>query len=675
MSSNENEYPTIFVVDDNEENLKILMQCLSNLEYNVVPLRSCEEMFRLIPSLLPDLILLDIMMPTGMDGYEAFRRLKENDVTHDIPVIFMRVLTETGDKVSGFNLEAVDYITKPIDNDELLSRIHTHLSISRLQKKLVTLNAELEEKVLSRTKELSTVNEQLQQEIKECKQKEKLLSISEKNLRELQNNVPVGIFRTTQKGQLLSINRAFIKMFGYVSEHELLNTNIIDLYAYPEEQKILLEKTNPDGIVNDYEIQLKRVDGTIFWASISFKLIKGLDEKEKFYDGIIVDVSERRKLKEKLINAKDKAEESDRIKTSFLANMSHEIRTPLNSILGFTELLQNMDPTANELKEFSESIRSSSDRLINTINDLIEISRIESGQAITNISDISINKLMMQLHDFHKHEAEKKQLKFDVINNLILENPTVITDGNMLESILANFIKNALKFTKKGFIEFGNYIKDNELIIYIKDSGIGIFTDKIDKIFDRFIQDETGDCRCFEGSGLGLTIAKAYADLLGYRIWVESEVGLGSTFYCSIPYTKDAKKTESITEQAIEYQAKSEINILIVEDDEINYRYLELSLLQQKFLILRASNGKEAVSACRNNPKIALVLMDIKLPELDGIEATRQIRRFNKNVPIIAQTAYAFVGDRKKAMNAGCTDYITKPIKKDDLLKMMYKYL
>lgn len=254
----------------------------------------------------------------------------------------------------------------------------------------------------------------------------------------------------------------------------------------------------------------------------------------------------------------------------------------------------------------------------------------------------------------------------------------IITDKFKLESIISNFLKNAVKFTHKGYINLSCSMKgDNQMHFVVEDSGPGIPGDKKDLVFDRFVQADLENTRPYEGSGLGLSIAKAYADLLNADIGLDSEEGRGSAFYLSLPVQPDSgeKKKPEQKEEVKSQAADSNRTILIVEDDMASTAYLEKVLSSHGYKLLFAVNGEEAVNICRETPGIDLVLMDIKMPVLDGYDATREIRKFNRDVPVIAQTAYAFFGDSEKALEAGCNDYISKPVKQADLLKLISSYI
>jgi PAS domain S-box-containing protein len=387
-------------------------------------------------------------------------------------------------------------------------------------------------------------------------------------------------------------------------------------------------------------------------------------------------IIERNIMIEDLVAAKDRAEESDRLKSAFLANMSHEIRTPMNGILGFAELLKQPKLTGEEQQMFVEIIEKSGERMLNIINDLINISKIESGQMDILYSDTNINEQLDYLFNFFKLEAKQKDLKLIVSHPLPKIESEISTDKEKLYAILTNLIKNALKFTKEGSIEFGYKVDGNQLVFFVKDTGIGVPENKRESIFERFVQANSGMSSVYEGAGLGLSISKAYVEMLGGKIWVESKQGAGTCFYFTLPLKLESQSTVELTseKEAVVIVADARATILIAEDDETSMFYLKHILKKCKVEILEAKTGGEAVEMCRNHQQIELVLMDINMPVIDGYMAAQIIKGFRPGLPIIAQTAFALVQEREKYMDT-FDDYVTKPIKADELKLKMGKML
>jgi PAS domain S-box-containing protein len=424
----------------------------------------------------------------------------------------------------------------------------------------------------------------------------------------------------------------------------------------------------------EYKIQ-RQSDGKARW-------VHGLGELE--YDihnnpvrllGTILDITLRKQdellLQEKneeLIKAKAKAEESDRLKSAFLTNMSHEIRTPMNGILGFTGLLKKPGLTDEELKSYIAIIEKSGARMLNIINDIVDISKIEAGHMEVYLSSTNINKQIEYLHSFFKPETEKKGLLLSFSNGLPIEEAIIKTDKEKVYAILTNLIKNAIKFTMTGGIEFGysmNPGKAAHLKFYVRDTGIGIPKEKQKIVFERFRQGSESLTRNYEGAGLGLSIAKAYVEMLDGKLWLESEEGKGTTFFFTIPANKAiAEKIENKpAEFAFDLLNKKikGLKILIAEDDDASQILIEMNVKGYSKEVVKVRTGLEAVKTCMHDPDIDLVLMDIKMPEMDGYEATKQIRKFNTDIIIFAQTAFVNSGEKAKAIESGCNEYISKP--------------
>ncbi len=386
-------------------------------------------------------------------------------------------------------------------------------------------------------------------------------------------------------------------------------------------------------------------------------------------------VTSRIKAEEELIVQKERAEESDRLKSAFLANMSHEIRTPMNGILGFAELLKNPQLSGDEQQVFISVIEKSGERMLNIINDLINISKVESGQMEVSMLETNINEQLDFLYNFFKLEALQKGIELIQKSPLPSNKAIIYTDREKLYAILTNLIKNAIKFTKDGFVEFGYVLKENMLEFYVKDSGIGISKEKQNSVFERFIQADVSLSRGYEGAGLGLSISKAYVELLGGSIWLESEEGNGSKFYFTFPVNTDVneKISHNIPTAGIQEVCR-QITILLAEDDEITLLYYSQILKNSKYKLLIANNGKEAVEMCENNSDVDLVLMDIKMPVMDGFTAAKLIREFRPNLTIIAQTAFALETEKQK-YGHHFNDYITKPINFEELIQKINKYI
>jgi hypothetical protein len=380
------------------------------------------------------------------------------------------------------------------------------------------------------------------------------------------------------------------------------------------------------------------------------------------------------KISAELKIAREKAEESERLKTAFLANMSHEIRTPMNGILGFAALLKKPELTGEQQKKYITVIEKSGERMLNIINELIEISRIESGQTAVSLAPTNINEQFEFVYLYYRHEVERKGIKLNYQCGLPTEQALVSTDRDKIYTVLMNMVKNAIKYSHEGTIDFGYEKKGNELEFYVKDTGIGIAQEKLMDVFNRFVQADDSITRQYEGAGLGLSICKAYVEMLGGKIRVESIIGKGSQFYFTIPYVSIAEEAGIIaykTSIPNLSEKPDKIKLLIAEDDLSNVMLITSMLEEYIGELFHVATSVEAIETMMKVPDIDLVLLDIKMPKMGGFEAVREIRKFNKEVVIIAQTGYSILGEREKALEAGCNDYISKPINTEILLDIV----
>ena len=311
------------------------------------------------------------------------------------------------------------------------------------------------------------------------------------------------------------------------------------------------------------------------------------------------------------------------------------------------------------------------------ITDIIEIATIEAGQIKTKEDKVNINAMFSFMYEQFKPKAANTGLVFSYETGLPNDNAFLITDEIKLTQILTNLISNAIKFTDQGFVKYGYMVKGSQLEFYVEDSGIGISKELHDEIFKRFRQVESSDSRQFGGSGLGLSISKSYVELLGGRIWLDSELDKGSRFYFTIPYKKTQMEvvTKNQPENEIRFEYNDHKTILVAEDEDHNYLLLQEYLSNEKIILLRAINGSEAVDICKTNPSVDMVLMDIKMPIMTGIEAAPLIKKIRPKLPIIALTAYSAESDKTKALNAGCSDFISKPVDKDHLLSKIIQWI
>lgn len=513
-------------------------------------------------------------------------------------------------------------------------------------------------------------------DITERKKQEAKLFDSEFIFSKMFENGPFGMVLADKNTRFVKANPAFCSILGY-NEDEIKNLTFKDV-TYPEDlikdMPNMQKLNNKEIAVYKTDKRYIRKDGKMIWGSLTVSA--AFDSEGHFLNdlGIVEDITERKKILEELLLAKEKAEESDNLKTAFINNISHEIRTPLNSILGFGQFLSEPDLSNEQRKEYFNIIQKSSNRLTNTISDYIDMARIVTGSIKAHKKEFPLRPLFNKIAVNAQNLCAEKMIDFEAV---IPNEPNEIIVNSDQEFILKVFnilIDNALKFTRQGCIKCGFEIRPGFLEFFVKDSGIGIPSEKLEIIFNMFSQADPSTTSGFDGSGLGLTIAKNLVNLLGGFINVTSESGKGSVFTFAIPCQITELQQKAIV---LKTSVPKEINnllVLIAEDDETNFLYIEAVMKKIGCKYIHAANGAEAVEMCKQNSNINLVLMDIKMPVMNGLEATQLIHGFIPELPIIATTAYAQTSDEYRFLSAGCNGYLVKPVKRDSLLLLLKKY-
>ncbi|NVO09163.1 MAG: response regulator [Bacteroidales bacterium] len=683
----ESEKIKILTIDDNQDNLISLNALIKEAFPNAIVFNALngEKGIEIAATEDPDVILLDIVMP-NMDGFDVCQKLKADKKLSDIPIVFVTALK--GDKESrirALECGAEAFLAKPIDEVELKAQICAMLKIKianvkkRDEKEILAVQVEkqIREINFAHTATLNLL-EDLKNENEARKKSQIELRKSEELFKSFVLNSADLTALTDLNDYILFISPQSEKLLGFSCEGLIGQKIPVNIYLDDKEtylQKWNRLKTNAEEIYN-FEYRILDIRGELHWVSHSAIQVK-VEQNLIGIQSTIRDITENKLAEQLTIQAKEKAEESDRLKTAFLHNISHEIRTPINSIIGFSEFLNEPNLTPEKLKYFTDIITQSSYQLLSIISDIVSIATIEAGQEKVSEVEFNLNYTLRFLYEQFQLKNQKQNFCF-ILKHLLPDNEiTILSDETKLVQILTNLIGNAIKFTRQGYVNFGYKLKDKELEFFVEDTGIGIPHEMHEEIFKRFRQVESTIARQYGGSGLGLSISKAYVELLGGRIWLISELNKGSTFYFTIPYKK-VKKTPIVEKQPLkEMTDESDITktILIAEDEDSNFMLLEEMLSGLNINIIRAINGIEAVNTCKLNNRIDLILMDIKMPIMDGYEATKQIKKFKPNLPIIAQTAYSTEVDKNMALSNGCNDFVSKPIKKILLISKIKEHL
>jgi PAS domain S-box-containing protein len=526
----------------------------------------------------------------------------------------------------------------------------------------------------------------------------------------LMDNVPDHIYFKDTESKFIRINNAEAQLFGLKDPSEAIGKTDFDFFsiehardAFNDEQEIIRtgntiskeEKetwaNRPDSWVLTTKMPLRDRENNIIGICGTSKNITQRKEVEFLLEEKNKEIKaqneeylqlneELKQTNEELYKAKEKAEESDRLKTAFLQNMSHEIRTPMNAIMGFSQLLIDNYENKQKLQEFSVIINQRCNDLLEIINDILDIAKIESGQMPVNIEECDLGKLSSELTSFfteYKRYNGKQHIEFIFHQECGTFDKIILTDKVKLKEIFINLINNAFKFTETGKIEWGCKLDGrNNLIFFVSDTGIGIDPSLHDFVFERFTQLNPAANKAISGTGLGLPIVKGLVNLLGGELFLESEPGKGSTFSFTLPYKNvtSLKRETFLAENPAEYSFPDNSRILIVEDHIYKCQYLKEILASKGLDVIYTQYGSDAVKLSIDN-EFDLVLMDIRLPDMSGYEAIRQIKEYKPNIKIIIQTAYASQDERIKAHEAGCVGYLSKPTKKETLLDMVFKHL
>lgn len=486
---------------------------------------------------------------------------------------------------------------------------------------------------------------------------------------------PASIIITDMDGRIEFANDRFISTTGYLFEE--LKGHILRVLRpahTPEPAFSELWDTIKGGNNWKGEHQNKRKSGELYWEAVNISPIRNNEDVITNFVVVGEDISQEKAMQLELIAAKEKAEENDKLKTAFLNNLSHEVRTPLNAIVGFSEFLTDETLTANKRAMYSKTILKSSTQLLNLMENIINMAIIETGQVKFNKTQVSINQLLNDVYNQISVTSPKKDITLRVNSMISKINDEVLIDQTKVVQILFNLLGNAFKFTEKGLVQFGCKIEGGQLVFHVEDTGVGFPEEKRELLFEKFRQGQNSLTGLYDGMGLGLSISKSYIDLMGGNLKLESSPNKGTKIEFAVPYDPVITLQSQAQDHSPGSFAKN-LTLLVADDVEMNHLMIVEMLEEQDFNIYYARNGVEAIDMVKAHPEINLILMDARMPVMDGYKATREIKKIRPQLPIIAQTAYALAGDKEKALDAGCDDYLSKPIKRDDLIKMLRKYL
>jgi PAS domain S-box-containing protein len=548
--------------------------------------------------------------------------------------------------------------------------------------KLRNANREL----IQRNEQIEEINANLQKTNKDLSiEKETITreySYSEMFYRMLVQSADDGISFYDRDWNLKYANGAFYSMIGLTREqYNALNGSEI---VHPDD--VVYEKSRTEALQKngffETELRLKHKDG--HYVNLSTRSVTVKNENADIIGALTIsrDITSLKKVHEELVKANVDAEASNRLKSSFLANISHEIRTPLNSVVGFANLLLANDLTNDVKEEYIEHINHNSEKLLQIIGDIIDLSRLESSQIEITYEEASVNSIVNEIvEDARKIiKRNEKSIIINVMNMLEENGDLIFTDRIWLKRVLNHLMDNAVKFTLEGSVRL-SYAKENENLVFrIKDTGIGINKENLDHIFEEFRQEIDGHHRPFEGLGVGLTLAKEVIERMGGKIFVQSEKGVGSEFSFSIPFRPAGGSTRLRSKNTVSEPQNFQFNwsnktCLLVDDNKDVLLYLNRTLADTGINTLSARSGIEAIEIVKSMPGIDVVLLDMQMPEMNGIEATKEIRKIRKDIPIIAQTAFIFEDDKDIILEAGCDACLIKPIRKDHLLTVMSSFL
>jgi PAS domain S-box-containing protein len=547
--------------------------------------------------------------------------------------------------------------------------------------KLKHANQELIEK----NKQISEINETLKKSNEELAVQKEIITKkhfeSDKFYEMLVQSANDGISFYDREWNLRYSNSSFYTMIGY--DRETYNTlSPVDL-IHPEDQDYQMRREQALVSNGFFETELRLRHRSGHYMNLSTRSVIVRNDTGEVLGALTIsrDITRLKQVHEDLIKANIGAEASNRLKSNFLANISHEIRTPLNSVVGFSNLLLSNNLPDEVKEEYIEHINHNSEKLLQIIGDIIDLSRLESSQIEISYEEASLSTIVNEIIEEARQviKRNEKPIILNVKNHFEAVGDLIFTDRIWLKRVLNHLMDNAVKFTLEGSVEFSYLLENQSIVFKIRDTGIGINKENLGRIFEEFRQEFDGHHRPFEGLGIGLTLAKEVIERMGGRIFVQSEKGVGSEFSFSIPYrpagSARPKPAMPNTEHVLQPIDWSSRKCLLVDDNKDVLIYLNRILTDTGVAILTARSGFEAIELIKTNPDIDVVLLDMQMPEMNGIEATKEIRKIRKDIPIIAQTAFIFEDDKDIILEAGCDACLIKPIRREHLLTVMSSFV